>query len=175
MEERGKIEKRMSYEVSLVWLLLSSSVQWSLPPWESAVWTTPLMEGGWGSEEQLHTKLIPPLQAVTYQQEEEEEYRNARNSVEKEKGIKKTRFQLNHTGAVSANGGGGQGGDREEDKLKERAAGEGKSIGEEVSRGKKITLGDGSIVFEPITPTQAFSRQQEEELNGPSGGGQEGK
>ena len=63
----------MSYEVSLVWLLLSSSVQWSLPPWESAVWTTPLMEGGVGLEQQLHTELIPPLQAVTYQQEEEEE------------------------------------------------------------------------------------------------------
>ena len=38
-EEESEIEKRMSYEMSLVWLLLSSSVQWSLPPWESAVWT----------------------------------------------------------------------------------------------------------------------------------------
>ena len=39
----------MSYEMSLVWLLLSSSVQWSLPPWESAVWTKPLMEGANGT------------------------------------------------------------------------------------------------------------------------------
>lgn len=51
----------------------------------------------------------------------------------------------------------------------------GGGIGEEVSHGKKITLGDGSIVFELITPTQAFSRQQEDELNGPSGGGEERK
>lgn len=43
-EEESEIEKRMSYGMSLVWLLLSSSVQWSLPPWESAVWTKPLME-----------------------------------------------------------------------------------------------------------------------------------
>lgn len=30
---------------------------------------------------------------------------------------------------------------------------------------KKMTLGDGSIVLECITPTQAFSNEQEEELN----------
>lgn len=35
----------MSYEMSLAWLLLSSSIQRSLLPWESAVWTKRLMEG----------------------------------------------------------------------------------------------------------------------------------
>lgn len=48
-EEEKEIEKRMSYEMSLVWLLLSSSIQWSLPPWESAVWTKPLMERASGA------------------------------------------------------------------------------------------------------------------------------
>ncbi len=43
-EQESEIEKRMSYDMSLVWLLLSSSAQWSLPPWESTVWTKPLME-----------------------------------------------------------------------------------------------------------------------------------
>lgn len=37
----------------------------------------------------------------------------------------------------------------------------------------EITLGDGSIVFELITPTQASSNQQEEVLNGWSGVGGE--
>lgn len=36
---------------------------------------------------------------------------------------------------------------------------------------EEITLGDGSIVFERITPTQAFSDQQDGVLNGWSGGG----
>lgn len=48
-ERESEIEKGMSYEMSLVRLLLSSSVQWSLPPWESAVWTEPLMEGAKGA------------------------------------------------------------------------------------------------------------------------------
>lgn len=51
MQRKGgsEIEKRMSYGMSLVWLLLSSSAQWSLPPWESAVWIQPLMEGASGA------------------------------------------------------------------------------------------------------------------------------
>ena len=49
-ERKGSgMEKRMSYGMSLVWLLLSSSAQWSLPPWESAVWTKPLTEGASGA------------------------------------------------------------------------------------------------------------------------------
>lgn len=43
------------------------------------------------------------------------------------------------------------------------------------SKRTEITLGDGSIVFELITPTQVFSNQQEEVLNGWSGGGGEDK
>lgn len=41
---KSETETGMRYGMSLVWRLLSSSVQWSLPPWESAVWTKPLME-----------------------------------------------------------------------------------------------------------------------------------
>lgn len=37
---------------------------------------------------------------------------------------------------------------------------------------RKITLGDRPFVFELITPTQAFSNQQEEALNGWSEGGE---
>lgn len=47
--EESEIQKRMSSEMSLVWLLLSSSAQWSLPPGESAVWIKPLMAGANGA------------------------------------------------------------------------------------------------------------------------------
>lgn len=48
-KEECEIEKRMSYVVSVVSLLPSSSLLWSLPPWESAVWITPLIEGASGA------------------------------------------------------------------------------------------------------------------------------
>lgn len=49
MGRKSETEKRMNYGMSLVWLLLSSSVRWSLPPWESAVWTRLLMEEARGA------------------------------------------------------------------------------------------------------------------------------
>lgn len=48
-KEECEIEKRMSYVVSVVSLLPSSSLLWSLPPWESAVWITLLIEGASGA------------------------------------------------------------------------------------------------------------------------------
>ncbi len=70
--------------------------------------------------------------------------------------------------------------DEEEGKESKRSSGEGENIGGEVRQRRRnheeeITLEDGSIVFERITPTQAFSVQREEELNGWSGGGEEMK
>lgn len=56
--------------MSSVWLLLSSSAQWSLPPWESAVWIKPVTEGASGA---AADRAHPPLQAATRLQEEEDE------------------------------------------------------------------------------------------------------
>lgn len=91
------------------WLLISSSVLRSLPPWESAVWTKPLMEEAKRSS--CRQKLVPPLQAVTYQREEAEE---AKADEKREGKCKRQRQQENRfsqiaelitpTEAVSTNG-----------------------------------------------------------------------
>lgn len=75
-EEREKgsgIEKRMSYEMSLVWLLLSSSVQWSLPPRESAVWTKPLMEGANGAAARQSSSHLCKLSLIYRRRKRKEE------------------------------------------------------------------------------------------------------
>lgn len=175
--EESEIQKRMSYEMSLVWLLSSSSAQWSLPPGESAVWIKPLMAGANGAAaDRAH-----PTSASCHLSTGGGRWGDGRAGVrEKEKEQKREeRYQENRfsrfklitpTWAVSTNR--RRRTRRRKGKIKESKRSSGK---EEIQEGrweweggitrKKITLGDGSIVLESITPTQAFSNEQEEELN----------
>ena len=185
-KEESEIEKRMSYEMSLVWLLLSSSVQWSLPPWESAVWTKTTDGGGRRSSCRRSSSHLCRLPLINGRRKRRR-WKNGWSGAEKKKGEEKCedeeregvkREQVHtYTGCQQITGGGGQGRRKVKLKSHNRAAGrqniqEGRwerKGGGRIAR-KKITLGDGSIVFERITPTQAFSNQQEEELNVRSGG-----
>lgn len=159
----GNDEKRMSHEMSLVWLLLSSSVQRSLLPWESAVWRKLRTEGAKGAAaDKAHPTTL--IRRRRRNKSGEKESESAKQNPE-------NRFaNQSHPHNMPA------GREEEEGKRKvsESSSGVGKQIAEEVRRRriceKEHYKRERLHCAELITPTPTFANQKEEELNSWRGG-----